>query len=133
MKKKLLRISLVLSASLISCYFLVSKLENKEVNNIKKNNVTIQPEENNVKIDDIKVEHEESTNQFIKKSTQLVSIESENGAQVLSKYSKKELDSIEKIREKYHKLVNYHPLRAKMRLPKAERKAMGLPPNAFNE
>ena len=133
MKKKLLRISLVLSASLISCYFLVSKLENKEVNNIKKNNVTIQPEENNVKIDDIKVEHEESTNQFIKKSTQLVSIESENGAQVLSKYSKKELDSIEKIREKYHKLVNYHPLRAKMRLPKAKRKAMGLPPNAFNE
>lgn len=64
---------------------------------LKKNNVTIQPEENNVKIDDIKVEHEESTNQFIKKSTQLVSIESENGAQVLSKYSKKELDSIEKI------------------------------------
>lgn len=47
--------------------------------------------------------------------------------------SASELDSIEKIREKYHNLVNYSPLRKRMHLPKKERKAMGLPPNAYNE
>lgn len=45
----------------------------------------------------------------------------------------RKLDSVEKIREKYHNLVNYSPLRKRMRLPKLERKAMGLPPNAYNE
>ena len=47
--------------------------------------------------------------------------------------SKDKLDSLERIREKYHNLVNYSSLRKRMRLTKTERKAMGLPPNAFNE
>ena len=72
MKKKLLRISLVLSASLISCYFLVSQLENKEVNSIEKNNVTIQPKENALKTDDFKVVDEKPTNQVVNKTNQLV-------------------------------------------------------------
>lgn len=53
--------------------------------------------------------------------------------EISSVLSQKEIDSIEKIREKYHNLVNYSPLRKRMHLPKAERKAMGLPPNAYNE
>ena len=133
MKKNLLRLSLILSVVIISCYFLVSQLENNEVNSIEKNNVTIQPEENNVKTDDIKVEEEKQINQVVNKTNQLVSVETKIRQQGSNRYSKNELDSIKKVREKYHKLVNYHPLRAKMRLPKAERKAMGLPPNAFNE
>lgn len=47
--------------------------------------------------------------------------------------NEEKIDSIEKIREKYHNLVNYSTIRKRMRLPKVERKAMGLPPNAYNE
>ncbi len=62
-------------------------------------------------------------------TTNNISFEEKNIA-VLSKI---ELDSIERVREKYHNLVNNHPFRKVMRLPKNERKAMGLPPNAFFE
>lgn len=50
-----------------------------------------------------------------------------------SNFSSREMDSIEKLRIKYHDLVNNHPFRKRMHLPKKERKAMGLPPNAYNE
>lgn len=42
-------------------------------------------------------------------------------------------DSIEKIREKYQDFLINHPARKTMHLSKKERKAMGLPPNAFND
>jgi trimeric autotransporter adhesin len=45
----------------------------------------------------------------------------------------KEKDSIEKLKAKYAYLLRNHPFAKTKTLPKAERKAMGIPPNAYYE
>ena len=53
--------------------------------------------------------------------------------EISSVANSKKTDSIEEIREKYQNAIVNHPYRQRMSLPKKERKAMGLPPNAYNE
>lgn len=48
-------------------------------------------------------------------------------------YSDKELDSVNKLRERYSYILENHPMRKAMVLSKAERKKIGMPPNAYNE
>jgi len=48
-------------------------------------------------------------------------------------YSDEELDSVNKLREKYSYILENHPMRKVMTLSKKERKKIGLPPNAYNE
>jgi|GEM_PF-822243 len=131
MKKKLLRLSLIFSVSVVSCYFLVSKLQNNDGNKTQESSST--PQFHNKIVNNPIAIPQKATVQNTIQPTQLVAVATKTSQQVLGKYASKELDSIEKVREKYHQLVNFHPFRAKMKLPKAERKAMGLPPNAFNE
>lgn len=131
MKKMLLKTSALLLAAVAACYFLISHQENKVIKEVQK--TTLKSEKKITIPKDSKVVLEKPIHSFVSKSLKLGSTEKKSTPIVFNKYSKSELDSIEKIRQKYHQLVNYHPLRRKMKLPKAERKAMGLPPNAFNE
>lgn len=52
---------------------------------------------------------------------------------VQNNYSEKVLDSVNKLREKYAYILEHHPMRKAMTLSKAERKKIGMPPNAYNE
>lgn len=54
-------------------------------------------------------------------------------ATVQDNYSEKILDSVKKLREKYAYILKNHPMRKAMTLSKAERKKIGMPPNAYNE
>ncbi|NHM04966.1 T9SS sorting signal type C domain-containing protein [Flavobacterium celericrescens] len=131
MKKKLLRVSLFLLATMATGYFLATKFEEKEI--IKKNTISFDTQEKQTENPELKSKSKSLVVHSNKKEHNVVSVEKNIVNQTSQRYSEKELDSIEKLREKYHQLVNYHPYRKKMRLPKAERKALGLPPNAYNE
>ena len=139
MKTKLLKLSSVLFLFVIS--ILVWKLNtNENITNKTLKSKTI-----------IKKTIENSIVELEKDSDSLVSENNEENIQIdnhvssklttdISQYvemksnsSSREMDSIERLRIKYHDLVNNHPFRKRMHLPKKERKAMGLPPNAYNE
>lgn len=141
MKSKILRISVVLlvllTGFIVWCNYPtdenVSKNKPQENNSTKeipskKANSTLVSNVVDTKMElvnvDLKVESNSKTS-----ISQIAKVE-ENDAQKLSKVT---LDSLERIREKYHNFVNSHKFRKLMNLPKKERKAMGLPPNAFFE
>ncbi|CAM4424210.1 T9SS sorting signal type C domain-containing protein [Flavobacterium terrigena] len=152
MKNKLLKISVLTGLIAISCYFVYHNgylqefnLEKKEIkrsNTSNKQNVVESPvikteenatEENLIVENSTKLIATNSKQNFSKGRTVSVTPEIQSEEKNVSTLSQKELDSIEKIREKYQNTIVNHPFRQQMILPKKERKAMGLPPNAYNE
>lgn len=142
MKNKLLKISGLILLISVCSYFVYQNGNlqelNFEKNKIKKEttnskqNVTEKPilvTENNA----TELVTTESEQNFIRKELVSTTHNVQSVEENIPVLSKKESDSIEKIREKYHNLVNHHSFRKRMNLPKKERKAMGLPPNAFFE
>ena len=152
MKNKLLKISALTSLIAISCYFVYQNeylqqfnLEKKEIKKSISNK-----NQNTVESSVLKtVENTTDENLIVENTTEPITANSKQNFRkkelVSSKHeiqsieenvstlSKKEFDSIEKIREKYQNAIVNHPYRQRMSLPKMERKAMGLPPNAYNE
>jgi trimeric autotransporter adhesin len=136
MRNKLLKISALIVLMAFSCC-LMHQFDYLEQSNSEKN-------PKNSKKQTVKQvsETEKNSTEFIsapeqptlnKKEVVLIANKVQSNEKSNSELSQNELDSIEKIKEKYHKLVNNHSFRKLMRLPKNERKATGLPPNAFFE
>ena len=143
MKNKLLKISALFVFFAFSCYFVYQKGPFQESGSeTQSNDGKINSHKQIVNESVLKTENEPTESVVSKQAAQIFNT-TKTGATIaknqevekekVSVLSKKQLDSIEKIREKYHNLVNYSPLRKRMHLPKVERKAMGLPPNAYNE
>jgi hypothetical protein len=127
MKKLLLKISvflfLISLGSLVYLYT-TKKVETKILKPTSSNSTSIE----------VKTIREKHLNDNItSQSTNKVAIKSQINNKSKDETSFTSNDSIEKIKENYHNLVNNSSLRKRMNLPKVERIAMGLPPNAFYE
>lgn len=140
MKNKLLKTSALILFLTICSYFVFHKINSKEFtleqSTIKTNSLSKEKQTvNTIKTENSQAKFVEAPSKqiFSKKESLATNVKVENNENIGAFLNKKQLDSIEKLREKYHNLVNYSPLRKRMHLPKAERKAMGLPPNAYNE
>lgn len=140
MKNKLLKYSTLLAFVAICFYFVYEegtyKQTSFETNKSKSNQQKATVKEINIEAkkestDEVTQQTETALNNT--KSVLAINKIQFKVAQNVSILSDKELDSIQKIREKYHNLVNFSSLRKRIRLPKTERKAIGLPPNAYNE
>ncbi|MES2865046.1 MAG: T9SS sorting signal type C domain-containing protein [Bacteroidota bacterium] len=142
MKNNLLKISALVALLTVGCYFVYQngflQKPNSESHTIKTHTTT--NKENLV--ESVVLETEKKATELVETPTKQIlkkqeiassSSEIQSNEQNSSSLSKSESDSIEKIREKYHNFVNHHSFRKLMKLPKKERKAMGLPPNAFFE
>lgn len=128
MRNKLLKITVLIVLITISGYFVYQnsfKQETFPEKPIIKKDVLSNIEN---LVEPVSEQIKNSTDLITEKPKQIHSVE-----QNVPTISKKELDSIEKIREKYQSKIVSHPFKLRMSLPKKERKAMGLPPNAFNE
>jgi hypothetical protein len=142
MKNKLLKISILFVFIAFSSFFLYQKDSSQEagIEGQSRDNKTNSKNNKSI-LSVLKVGKEANVSSEIKagqvfknrKKVLTISKTQDVTKESVSVLSKKQLDSIEKIKEKYHNLVNNSPLRKRMHLPKAERKAMGLPPNAYNE
>ena len=134
MKNKLLKISVLVLLILSGFYFLSDSSSEvktrKDVNSIEKNvekktsvfinNLSLDKKSSNV--NNIKEVNVSNSNSFKKKREAKISNDQEN-----------ELDSVETLRRKYSEYLVNHPFRKGMQIPRAERKAAGIPPNAFFE
>lgn len=143
MKNKLLKTSVLFVFFAFSCYFVyqqgsvqVSDVETQsnvdKINSRKQtSNDTILKSENKL----IESVVSQQTEQLFKNrksvDTNVKNQEFENDK--VSVLSEKQLDSVEKLRAKYENFIVNHPNRKSMNLPKSDRKAIGLPPNKFNE
>ena len=136
MRKKLLKISVLLFFVAFSCYILNQKYYSKEIileeKASNKQSITEKPIltiKNN-----LEAVVSEKPNQDIRKpqvvSKVLANFPKEKNRNVLNT---KAIDSVEKLREKYENFIANHPNRKSMALPKSDRKAIGLPPNKYNE
>ena len=136
MKNKLLKISLLFVFIAVGCYsvyqnsgFQVSNIEN---GTNKKQQPTEKSEvKNEKKLTELVVEQPQQISTPKAKVSTKAKIQPKEETVVT--LNKTQSDSIETIRKKYQDLIVNHPFRKRMSLPKKERKAMGLPPNAYNE
>ena len=142
MKNKLLKITALAVFMALGGLFVYQKTanqENKSVTNTNFENVSNKKEThadtslNSNSINNAVAINEVKEAKISNKPTVLFDKTLPSNEANLSDISQHELDSIEKIRAKYHDFVNNHKFRKLMKLPKQERKAMGLPPNAFFE
>ena len=136
MKNKLLKIG-VLALILSASFYFFSNSEQEFQKESKKEEVKSVDTNSKLNVADKKetiVNQPSKTNiQLDLRKSQTVNLSQSIQEEKVQKLSKRELDSIDQIREKYQQFIVNHPFRERMKLPKAQRKAMGLPPNAFNE
>ena len=126
MKNKLLKIGLLALIITTSFYF----LSDSDQDFLKENKrEDVKKSETNTRLN-ITDKKEIVVNQTSKVNVQLGQRKSNNvnflqsvQEEKVQKLSKKELDSIDKIRDKYQQFIVNHPFRERMRLPKAQRKA----------
>lgn len=132
MKNKLLKINVLVM--LIATGFYVMYKDSKIDTSINKVDIIESKKQTAEKSNEIFVKESNISNPKKSSNTEKrVPLNDKTEQKILSNLNNTQSDSIERIRAKYHKLVNYSTLRKRMGLTKVERKAMGLPPNAYNE
>ena len=135
MKNKLLKISALFVFIAFGCYFLY---QNSNLNMLN-SEVNAKNKEENIAKPEVKLE----------KTTGLVSVDSKSNfsnkalisevkknksnEKIVSNLKEQELDSIEKLREKYSSYLRKHPFAKTKQLSKNDRKELALPPNAYYE
>ncbi|MEQ3690559.1 MAG: T9SS sorting signal type C domain-containing protein [Flavobacterium sp.] len=128
MKKPLLKISAFLVLITTGCFVYLSlnqKVENKVIQTKSKDSQILTKLPVNKSVVE-EVEYSEKNNKaFVVNSSSNRFSKNENTDKVN--------DSIEKLRAKYSDYLRNHPFTKTKNLSKSERKAMGLPPNAFYE
>lgn len=140
MKNKLLKISALIVFVAVGLYFVHEKATfidaNFETNDNKTNHVKATVKEINIQTDKESVELVTSQSEIALKETKSVvainKIQSKE-KKIISNLNQKQLDSVDRLRTKYEDFIANHPNRKSMSLPKSERKAIGLPPNKYNE
>jgi hypothetical protein len=142
MKNKLLKISVLFVFIAFSSFFLYQKdsfqeaglegqsRDNKTKSKNHKSNLSVlKVEKEPIVSAETKAGQVFNNRKKVSTIAKIQEVTSESG----SVLSEKQLDSVEKLRAKYEDFIVNHPNRKTMALPKLERKAIGLPPNKYNE
>ena len=140
MRNKLLKISVLFVFVAVGLYFVHEKATfidtNFETNDNKTNHVKATVKEIDIQTDKESVELVTSQSEIaLKKTKSVVAINKIQSKEkkIISNLNQKQLDSVDRLRTKYEDFIANHPNRKSMSLPKSERKAIGLPPNKYNE